>query len=192
MSADALRHVRHLAGVIGPRGTCTPQERAASEYCAQVLCDLGYEVRVQPFRARRSGWVPFSISSGLILLSLLSVQAFPSDAGRLIGAILATPVTISVLLQLFFYPSPLGWLVPKGPSQNVYAPVQPRGTVRRDDAFFVATAILIFGVFEGQEFLAEITPILYFQPRSGRTKQEQHRARRKSRINQPTEQPSRQ
>ncbi|KRT76120.1 MAG: hypothetical protein XU14_C0065G0015, partial [Armatimonadetes bacterium CSP1-3] len=43
MSEAALQHVEHLSVTIGPRGSCTASERQASEYCRQVLRDLGYE-----------------------------------------------------------------------------------------------------------------------------------------------------
>lgn len=151
MSRDALRHIEHLSVDIGPRGTCTEEERRASDYCARVLHDLGYEVRVQPFRAARSGWAPFSIGSGLMLLSLLAFHlllpaagAFalggpgPSTfvagiraAGRLLAALLALGTTASILLQLAFRPSHLARLMPQGTSQNVYAVARPRGRPER-------------------------------------------------------------
>ncbi len=141
MSRDALRHVEHLSVTIGPRGSCTEQERRASDYCAQVLRDLGYDVRVQPFRAARSGWAPFSIGAGLMLIGLLKFHISPAlagglavgglDAGRLVAAAIALTVTVSILLQLAFRPNPLAWLTPKGASQNVYAAARPRGEPRR-------------------------------------------------------------
>jgi hypothetical protein len=141
MSRDALRHIEHLSVTIGPRGSCTEQERRASDYCAQVLRDLGYDVRVQPFRAARSGWAPFSIGSGLMLIALLKFHISPAlagglvigglSAGRLVAAALALAVTVSILLQLAFRPNPLAWLTPQGTSQNVYAVARPRGERRR-------------------------------------------------------------
>ncbi len=127
MSRLALTHIEHLAGVIGPRGTCTPQERQASAYCRRVLADLGYDARVQTFRVARSGWAPFSIGSGLMLLSLLAFLVLPPAAGRPLAALLVLFVTISTFMQLEFRPSPLGWLVPHGSSQNVYAVAPARG-----------------------------------------------------------------
>ena len=131
MSELTLKHIEHLAVTIGPRGTCTAEERQAAEYCSQVLRDLDYEVHMQRFRARRSGWAAYSISCGLILVSLLLTVLFPTAAGRVAGALLATVVSVAVLLELAFFPSPLNWLVPAGTSQNVYARALPRGGVKR-------------------------------------------------------------
>jgi hypothetical protein len=127
----ALKHIRHLAGIIGPRGSCTPQERRAAEYCRQVLTDLGVDARLQPFRAPRSGWAPFSIGSALMLTSVLAFVPTSSPNGRGAAAALALAVTASLFLQLTFRPNPLAWLVPKGPSQNVFAVIAPRSETRR-------------------------------------------------------------
>ncbi len=131
MSHLALRHIDHLARVIGPRGTCTPQERQASDYCRRVLEDLGYAVRAQTFRAARSGWAPYSIGSGLLLLSLIVFAALPAAIGRPLAALVAVSVMLSTFLELMFRPNPLAWVVPKGWSQNVYAVAAPSGEPRR-------------------------------------------------------------
>ncbi len=141
MSQDALRHIEHLSVTIGPRGSCTEQERRASDYCAQVLRDLGYSVREQSFRAARSGWAPFSIGAGLMLVGMFKFHVAPGlangltlaglDAARLVAAAIALTVTVSILLQLAFRPNPLAWLTPKGESRNVYAVAPPRGERRR-------------------------------------------------------------
>ena len=50
LSIDAaVRHVRHLAEVLGPRATGTEQEHAAAAYLAETYVQLGYEVEVQDF-----------------------------------------------------------------------------------------------------------------------------------------------
>lgn len=131
MSELALRHIEHLAVTIGPRGTCTPGERQASEYCRQVLRDLGYEVHVQNFRARRSGWAPYSIGSGLMSLCLLGFLLLPPAVGGPLTALLATCVTLSAFLHLAFRPNLLAWLVPAGSSQNVYAIAPARSEPKR-------------------------------------------------------------
>lgn len=126
MSAQALRHLEHLAGVIGPRGSCTPQERQASEYCFRVLRELGYEPQMVEFRAPRSGWASYSIGSGLMLLAVALSVLQPGPAARAAAALVALAVTASTFLQLLFRANPLAWLVPTGRSQNVYAVAPPR------------------------------------------------------------------
>lgn len=143
MSERALRHIQHLAADIGPRGSCTAEERRAAEYCRQVLRDLGYEAHLREFRAPRSGWAPFSIGSALVLLALLLfwVLTRPVEgvvpegglhaAGRIVAAVVAAGVTASIFMQLLFRPNLLSRLVPSGTSQNVHAVAVPRGDVRR-------------------------------------------------------------
>jgi len=131
MSAEALQHVEHLSVTIGPRGSCTASERQASEYCRQVLRHLGYEAHREEFRAHRSGWAPFSIASGLVLLGIAAFWLLPRDAGALLAATVTVLVTASLLLHLSFRPNPLTWIVPTGVSQNVYARARPAAEVRR-------------------------------------------------------------
>lgn len=143
MSDRALQHIEHLAASIGPRGSCTPDERRASEYCLHVLRGLGYQAHLREFRAPRSGWAPFSIGSALILFALLSFWTFARPvegispaggihaAGRVLAAVLGAWVTASIFMQLLFRPNPLSRLVPSGTSQNVYAVAAPRGDLRR-------------------------------------------------------------
>src|SRR3990172_5740857 len=107
MSAEALKHVEPLSVTIGPRGSCTASERQASEYCRQVLRDLGYEAHLEEFRAPRSGWAPFSIASGLVLLGIAAFWLLPRDAGALLAATVTVLVTASLLLHLAFRPHPL-------------------------------------------------------------------------------------
>lgn len=47
--AEALQHVRVLAGQIGPRVAGSPEERRAADYIAGLLRGYGYEVELQSF-----------------------------------------------------------------------------------------------------------------------------------------------
>lgn len=47
--AEALQHVRVLAGQIGPRVAGSPEERRAADYIAGLLRRYGYEVELQSF-----------------------------------------------------------------------------------------------------------------------------------------------
>ncbi len=47
--AEALRHVRVLAGEIGPRVAGSPEERRAADYIAGLLRGYGYDVELQSF-----------------------------------------------------------------------------------------------------------------------------------------------
>ncbi len=154
MSDLALQHIRHLAVTIGPRGSCTPQERQASDYCGRVLRDLGYEAEMEEFRALRSGWAPYSMGMGLVLLSISAVLLLPVDAWGLPAA-LELVVLISLLRHLAFRPNPLVWLVPTGVSQNVYIRGRPVGDARR--------TVVVTGHVDTHR-----TPVAMYSPRAFR------------------------
>ncbi|MBT9134769.1 MAG: hypothetical protein DDT38_01511 [Firmicutes bacterium] len=106
---SVLQHIKHLAADIGPRGSCTKEERAAASYCQNILAELGYEAHLQPFRALTTFswlhtcffWWPFmSWLMASPWLSLLGTVLFFLDLN-----------TIPVLSRLF----------PAGHSQNVIA-----------------------------------------------------------------------
>lgn len=129
-ASDAMEHVRHLAGVIGPRGSTTPQEREAAEYAAGVLERLGLAPRVEPFTSTVSGWRPFAVAA---LFALACTLLF-LIAGPLLAALLAlvlAAVTLSVFLEMYFRPNLLKAFVRKGQSQNVWAPVAAAEAPRR-------------------------------------------------------------
>lgn len=125
-----MRHLRHLAGTIGPRGSTTPQERAAADYLRRRFEGAGLETHWEPFAAPVSGWRPFALA---VLFGLLAVAlvAFGGRAGALTAAALMAVVTASVFLEMYFQRNPLRALVPRGASQNVWARVPAAGPVAR-------------------------------------------------------------
>lgn len=126
----AIDHVRYLAKTIGPRGSTTSQEAEAAQYAAQVLRDAGLEPVTETFTSARSAWHPYSLFSGLVLVS-----EFLFWIGQRWGAIAALAlvvlVLVSVLLELAFRSNPLRWVLPKGSSQNVWVRLSPGGQVRQ-------------------------------------------------------------
>jgi hypothetical protein len=130
MASSAMRHLRHLAGGIGPRGSTTPQEREAAAYLRARFEAAGLETRWEPFRAPVSGWRPFALAA-LFGLAAVALVAFGGRAGALSAAALMTVVTASVFLEMYFQRNPLRALVPRGASQNVWARVPAAGAPRR-------------------------------------------------------------
>jgi hypothetical protein len=130
MQSSAMDHIRHLAGVIGPRGSTTPQEREASTYVQGRFEAAGLETRWEPFRAPVSGWMPFAIAASTGLLGLALV-ALGSRLGASVAALLMGVATASVFLEMYFRPNALRPLVPKGDSQNVWARVPAAGEPTR-------------------------------------------------------------
>ncbi len=130
MLSTAMDHIRHLAGVIGPRGSTTPQEREASTYVRRRFEAAGLETHWEPFRAPVSGWLPFALAAltGLVGLVLIALD---SRLGASVAALLMGVATASVFLEMYFRPNALRPLVPKGDSQNVWARVPASGEPTR-------------------------------------------------------------
>ena len=124
-----MDHVLHLTKMIGARGSTTTHEEEAARYAALTLRQAGFEPITERFISARSGWYPYALFSGLLLVSELVFWL-----GGQWGAIFAVAVTlfslISVLLELAFRPNPLRWLLPKGRSQNVWARIPARTSLR--------------------------------------------------------------
>ena len=122
-----LEDVRYLAGTIGPRGTGTANEAAAAEYVTKRLTDLGLAPEKYHFQAVPSqNAFPFATS----LLTLLGVVLYPIG----ITPIRWLAVILSLVAAWLLWQSirsaafnPLMALLPKVPSQNVEARLQPKG-----------------------------------------------------------------
>lgn len=125
-----MRHLRHLALEIGPRGSTTENERRASAYARATFEAAGLDAHEEPFRAPVSGWRPFALASG-IGLACVALALAGGRAGALVGGLLLAAATASVFLEMYFQPNPLRALVPKGDSQNVWARVPAVGPATR-------------------------------------------------------------
>lgn len=127
---SALEHIRYLAQSIGPRGSTTEDEADAARYAGQVLTEIGVTPTSETFASARSGYYPFALWCGLVLLGAILF----ATAGR-IGAILALFVSLAalafVLLELTLRSNPLRYLLPKGQSQNTWGRLDPGGDVRQ-------------------------------------------------------------
>jgi hypothetical protein len=146
-----LEHVRALAEEIGPRGSTTPEERRASEYCQRVMEGAGLQSRIEPFTSARSIYHPHLLAS---IIMLLAFALYPL-AGRItasIAAVLSLIALVSDLMELSFRKNLLRLLVPKGPSQNVVAEVPPSGEHKRD--------LVLIGHVDSHR-----TPIIFRSPR---------------------------
>jgi hypothetical protein len=121
----AMEHVRYLAETIGPRGSTTAGEAEAARYAAQALQDAGLAPVTERFTSARSAWYPYTLFSGLLLVSELLFWV-GGRWGAVAALALALLALVSVLVELAFRPNPLRWALPKGSSQNVWARLQPR------------------------------------------------------------------
>ncbi|HEY70476.1 MAG TPA: Zn-dependent exopeptidase M28 [Anaerolineae bacterium] len=146
-----LEHVRALAEEIGPRGSTTPEERRASEYCRRVMDQAGLQARIEPFTSARSIYHPHLLAS-IIMLAAFAIYPLAGRSSAVIAALLSLIALISDLMELSFRDNLLRRLVPKGPSQNVVAQVSPAGEHRRD--------LVLIGHVDSHR-----TPIIFRSPR---------------------------
>jgi hypothetical protein len=125
----ALAHVECLAREIGPRGSCTVQERDAARYAREQLEGMGLEPEVEVFESARSAWRPYALALGAALLA--APVMWVGRAGAVIAVVVLLVVLVSILAELRFASNPLRWILPRGRSQNVWARVPARGAARR-------------------------------------------------------------
>jgi hypothetical protein len=138
-----LHHLEHFANTIGPRGSCTPAEKKAHDYCQDTLAALGYNVHRDEFLSVTSGWRPYALALVLMLLAVLLFVVFDlgpggqlglgpdAQMGALAAAALGLIVAASFFLNASHRPNPLLWVMPLEASQNVWASAEPRADVRR-------------------------------------------------------------
>ena len=129
-----LRHARGLSVDIGPRGSTTEEERRGAEYCQNALDQAGLAARMESFTSARSIYLPHLLAAGMMLVAFV---VYPL-AGRVSAGIAALIVLVSLvseLLELGFRDNVFRWVVPKAPSQNVVATVEPAGEHHRDLVF---------------------------------------------------------
>jgi hypothetical protein len=121
----ALQHTRHLAERIGPRGAATPEEKRAADYALHQLQKIGaQDVRLESFRAPRSGWLPIAIVFSIaVWSSFLCWGSFYLTQGKaiggLIGAVLCALGVWIVYRHITFKDHPLRRLTGQLPSVNV-------------------------------------------------------------------------
>lgn len=126
-----LAHVRVLAEDIGPRGSTTEEERRASEYCAQVMRALGLSPRIESFESARSIYHPHLLAAAIILAAFAVYPLF-GRVSAMVASLLTLGALVADLMELTFRDNLLRRLVPKGPSQNVFATIPPAKEHRRD------------------------------------------------------------
>ncbi len=133
-SDAALRHVRHLAEVIGPRGSSTPKAREAAEWAAGELRRLGArDVRLEPFSGVTSTYRPYALSLGTAVVGAL-VALLGGRRGRgalAVGAMLSGLGVAGMLAEADLEP---GWtrrFVPRQETANVVARIPASREARR-------------------------------------------------------------
>lgn len=145
-----LSHIHALAEEIGPRGSTTPGERRAAEYCASALEHLGLAPQIETFPAPRSIFLPHVVGSAAFLLAF-AIYPMAGQVSAAAAALLSVFALASELLELGFRDNPWRWILPKGTSQNVVATLPPAGEHRHD--------LVLMGHVDSQR-----TPLIFKSP----------------------------
>lgn len=125
-----LADVRALAEGIGPRGTGTPAEAAASDYVAGRLGALGLPAERQAFRTVASQNVfPMTVDLLALLAVLIYPVSPPTSAWVAAGIGLATAPLL--LRSILYSDSPFSPLLRRTRSQNIVARIQARRDPRQ-------------------------------------------------------------
>ncbi|MHB8573369.1 MAG: M28 family metallopeptidase [Candidatus Dormibacteria bacterium] len=122
---DPLAHIRHLAQVIGARGSTSSGEGEAQEYVARCLEGFGFDVSREAFRAPATyGWIYSGI--GAVALAGFAAGRWLPTLGFLLAALAAVAFVGENTSQLLLGSA----LARRRPSQNVagrlYTPGLPR------------------------------------------------------------------
>jgi len=122
----ALNHIRYLTKTIGPRGTMTQGELRAATYVEQVMCSLGLrDVRIEPFTAPRSMWLPYAASCGVAMMGALA-GLMGSQAAAGVGSLLSLLAAYWFFAEFSFRNALLHSMLPQGRSQNVLGVIPAR------------------------------------------------------------------
>ncbi len=127
----AYAHARWLLEEIGPRGSTTPQERAAADYVHRQL--RGWdppEIHWERFRAPTSAWRPFGVVTAMGLLAN-GLATRTSPAARWTAAALAGLALWWGFRESDLEDTWLGRALPQGASQNVWVRIPATAAVPR-------------------------------------------------------------
>jgi len=109
----------------------TEGERRAAAYAQQVMCSLGLrEVRMEPFTAPRSMWLPYAVSHAVALLGGLA-GLIGGRAGATAGGLLSLLAAYWFFAEPSFRDTLLHHVLPHGRSQNVVGVIPARGIAHR-------------------------------------------------------------
>ena len=146
-----FEHIRVLVEDIGPRGSTTEGEWRGSGYCGQVLNALGLAPQMERFASARSIYQPHLFAAVGLLIAFI-IYPLAGRVTACIAALISFVALLSQMMELGLRDNLLRRLVPKGPSQNVVAAVQPSGEHEQD--------LVLMGHVDSHR-----TPIIFSTPR---------------------------
>ena len=124
---EMLRFVATALDEIGPRESCSENERRLGRLVAERWRELGCEVHTERFRCHPKaflGFIPFSVL--LYLAATIAYWGWP-----LAAAALAAVSAASSFLEVLRYRELVDRLFPLAEGENVIGVIRPRGEIRR-------------------------------------------------------------
>lgn len=129
---EALCHIRYLSRQIGGRGSCTRQEREASDYVLNQMNGLGLqEVKSEPFQAVPSTYWAYGLSFAAACLGSALIVGLGGQDVLILAAILNLLGVWGMLAETEFASSWTRWFLPRAASQNARGLLSPSGPVER-------------------------------------------------------------
>lgn len=118
----AYAHIVHLAGDIGPRGSCTQGEYKAARYVATTLHDLGLsDVHTQGFSGAPTAYGRYGLAIGVALLSQILAGLIQSGWSYIAAGVIFALSAWAMHAESDFRPNWTHWLIRSRPSHNVIA-----------------------------------------------------------------------
>ncbi len=126
-----LGHISALADEIGGRLPTSEGEARALDYCARVLREAGLRPETDSFMSSGSVFRPHLVAAaGFLLAFVIYPAAPPLTAYVAVG--MSAFFLVCEILELTLRPNPLHALLPRKPSRNVFAVIEPSKGIRRD------------------------------------------------------------
>jgi aminopeptidase YwaD len=119
--------VQQMLTEIGPRESCSENERKLGRHLAQLWQDLGHAVRTERFACHPKaflGFIPFSAL--LYLAATIAYWVLPP-----LCVVFAASAAALIVFELLRYREFIDFLFPTAHGENVIAVIRPRGEVRR-------------------------------------------------------------
>ncbi|MCA1839222.1 MAG: M28 family metallopeptidase, partial [Actinobacteria bacterium] len=118
-SSSAAKHVHHLAVEIGPRPPASSSEAVAARYCAEVLEQVGYQTRTEPFGGPRTfSDIYIPIVAALFGGTLMGTRKKPS---RLLGSAISAAALAAYVGENTGRWRPVSRSLSRKASQNILA-----------------------------------------------------------------------
>jgi len=122
-----LQHITALAGDIPDRLPTSEGEARASEYCRRGFAEAGLVPRTDEFGSSGSVFLPHQVVAVLMLAGFALYRiglGFP--ALKWLALLVSVFAVTCEIMEITLRPHPIQALLPKRPSQNVFAVVEPR------------------------------------------------------------------